>query len=1448
MAVNFNLNKNQKSTFALLRTNPKLTANVKLVTNSEGQIFLSAFAANKTLSGAQYQKFELSSSGSYSTDLAKFFRKVPNVEAYETFRRFSDVTPYNQYRYQYENQYNYGATFNTIKVYDEQYKILAPIWLDRKVPSKFVIYRVQDTDYSTNPAENVQGQNERIVELLKNATIIKTFDLSNKSKLGAYLHKHVFDNNLPNSAIDMNFSIDGTTQFKGIDINAGGFATKQEYLTKDIVQKDYPEVFFNEIITQGFERNGLVSANLINLEFLFDDSDATNYEIYRYFGVYVDDVPEAKLDIASINGEDCVLIKEGSIETLYELDGGLTAEDMLPTMGDLQLPTLNYLKSGSGQYYHIKNNTKFGNLQLPLSIDESDNPLESFKKDDTVKVLDITADNKGFIRLKIVQQPENNDRFFLGNANELKAADYDLADFTFIADSSLAAGKFVDNRFSNQGTLTDITAAINNAITFYQTKMDQNTLLITDYTAGLNRKSMIFGVYSQNLNQFIEFEYAQNGEFLNNSMVPIGINTDFTEWIQYTARGGSQPGQIKLVDRSEIGKLQIGDYVKSKDKEQYIKIADITTDGLDDSKYRVILSKVAKITNDSVVQTWVKSKPEIGKFAAYDFKDFDFDFHSTRMSDIGELDLIDSEYFVNLTPVLQAETVETDVQLDFIASEYDRLKENELKETALKSRMVPTINKFALKNGFNARNLPYMLTMNEAFGADNMSPDISNENGRNVDLLNMEHFHFNQIPSQYHVNDHLEDLQSYTDFDASNGITIDQLKSTDVDYFELYFNYVGAQNTDKNVWQNSTQKVLYSKFSNGSNELEPSTVFRGLRYLYKERKERLSGAPIEFINSSKVNDYKFAVILNYVLNQDNINSVEYNVVKNDAFKHITVVIDLNIQNFNQGIDRKEVYELLDILDINNDPVDTSLPFYINLGDPRSNWNLEQTSLYSFGDGSFGEYITKDRDGKYSWIYFEDNGINYGLRVISLVSSDEVLVEANFYEVNITGSEISVIGPGVFDPTLQLPRNDFKYFKGGEEGFTKLLEDVVAYNFANRFNQFGQITYTTINSLGEEINNEFVLGVEDGQDLIKPSLLTTKPDGDRPKSYQMTSTDIGSTLAVRNDGGYFTIIKRMNGSYMPLFKDVITFTDIYTQNKVNIPNLGDTTVSITDREGLIYNKVNNLGVAFASYKLLLDDYGFINNYYFHKVNDENSKNLLKLSETSDKLPLYPKIGEIAIDKKNMNMFKSKYDETYFTRSLPGTASEKVHGTLSPVEIKSFLASTVMKVKDNYDITAFTTSKESDINDLDYLRVNQLNKSAVHYIETDTQIIADFYLPSSIKNELIEDRILDKFRKYLSAQNSYGEKNSIEDDLEIYIYNNIVNRFIIDNIAIYGISGKDVVTEFESVIDADAVTKSGYNLETNYEIQSYQNDSLSFRLIYNKRLGYGHKLRVLIQIEA
>ena len=173
---------------------------------------------------------------------------------------------------------------------------------------------------------------------------------------------------------------------------------------------------------------------------------------------------------------------------------------------------------------------------------------------------------------------------------------------------------------------------------------------------------------------------------------------------------------------------------------------------------------------------------------------------------------------------------------------------------------------------------------------------------------------------------------------------------------------------------------------------------------------------------------------------------------------------------------------------------------------------------------------------------------------------------------------------------------------------------------------------------------------------------------------------------------------------------------------------------------------------------------------------------------------------------------------------------------------------MKVKDSYDITKYSQNREDNIESLDKIRLNNLNENSIHWTEDDSNIYADFYLPKAISNELKEDFIQNQFATYVDSINSFGDKTSIEDDLDIYIDNNISTRFIIDTIRVYGIEQKGFETEFTSVIDTADLKLNNYRELTNYAIQGYQGDALSFRLIYNKRPGYSYKLRVHIKIQA
>lgn len=1494
----FNISNNivDNASFALLRTNPKFTSNIKLVVDSNEDLFLSSFKANKSLSKIQYQKFDIKSSGTYSNDVSRFYNNLPLSERYFTLRKLSDLTAYAEYSKQFEDQYNYGASFNSTKLYDEQYKLLAPIWLDKKLPSNFIIYRIKDVDYSTQYSEDIEGQNNRILGLLKNATIIKNYDLKRGSNLGDYLHNHVYSSGFPVAPISFNFDSNNTASYNGIDTINGGFVSKNVNITKDYLTVDQPEIIANEYLTSGFEKNGIISANLINLEFLFDDTTADDYNIYRYFGLYVDEIEEGSFDIDKINNDGLIYIRPDSYKTRYNLDDTtLTDEEMLPISDDLKIPTLNYIKDKSGRFHHIKNDTNFGNLRLPTSSTNSLEDLTGYASTgNIVEALPKKPSTKGFLKITIKDTPSPNDRVFIADKTELKISKYNLSDYTILADTTLSVGVGVKGRFSPHGTVSQIAVALANSIKLgevitYKTTVINNSIIIEDNSSGYNRRRTAFGIFKTNLIDFIDVEAGNLdniGLVDGNSEIQaiLTSNTEFSDWNIFTPVGGAKEGAAFMVNKNELGDIKIGQWLKVRKLNQYSQIKEIIQDPYNINNFRVIANKPINVSNDNLIEVYELHKMKHGKFSAYNLKDFNFDFYDTSNSNLGDLSyevnntqletIEPTDYFSGLTPILNADNIDGDINTEYIQSEYDRLDENNLKETAVRSRVLPTIMKFALKNATNARNLPYILNVNEAFGSDNLSPNTTITSGRNPEYLNMEHFHINKIPSYFYTENTLTGLDSYTSFQGgdTNGITLDQLKSKDVDYFTLYFSRSGNLNNQSDIWIDDSSKKLYSVFSGGNNVLNPSNVFRGLRYIYKKRKEYSKQIPTEFINSTEVNDYRFGVTFDYKFGESNL--VTYDVIKNDIHKFICVVITLTVIEDTKDIDidRHACYVLDDILEKTTNSEDdiiedTNIPFLIRLGydsnDTPIEWDPEGENILYAAAASlnsvenppkFTDYIKPNNEGVYSWIIFQMPTGNYGMKVVNIIDDTKIIVDglpkAFLQDFSGLANDVAPL-----EDLRSAPLNtDYSYWQGGAGGYTNMFNEIVAYNYIDRFNKLGNINYLTIDETGE-YQNRFVLEVEDGTEIIKASLTTKKSDGDRPKSYQLSSDEIGKVITLRADGGYFTKLRRMNGDYVPLFRDVVTFGDIFSKQKLIIPgkdNVELNEVTFNDeRAYLIYNKFNNLGISFESYKLIGNestDYGFLKNVFYHKVNDENVKNLLKLSQTSDKLPLYPAIGEIAIDKKDLNVFRSKYSPIYFTKNLPASRSVEVHGTLSPVEVKSFMASTVMKVNDIYELTSFTSFNEASLESLDYIRINLLNKASIHWSETDSQIIADFYLPTSIIDELLEDGIRNVFKNYVKAENSFGEKDSIDDDLEQYVYNNIVNRFIINQIELYGIEGKNIGTEFVSVTTPDDLLTDSYVSLTNYEIQKYQNDRLSFRLIYNKKIGYQYKLKAYVKIQA
>lgn len=283
------------SSFQLARTNPKLSGNIKLVVTSEQNLFLDTFKVSDNLSKYAYRHKSVSAMSLYSTDVRNIFKSLDSKDLYKVpDDDLKAHAPFNEYEKQYQTIYEYGAETNDDELYNDNFRILAPLWLNRNLPDFFVVFRI-DNPYNVESYSNVVNDTELFDYFLKNGKVVKVFDMRESSPVGMYLHSYYNKiNQYPGSVLlqfkeqetgnDYN---NGINSWFGISVDTGLVVKKDEvsYFANETINKGIQDKL-NQFIVDGFERNRLLCPNLINLEFMFNDEDVPNYRMSRYFGLY----------------------------------------------------------------------------------------------------------------------------------------------------------------------------------------------------------------------------------------------------------------------------------------------------------------------------------------------------------------------------------------------------------------------------------------------------------------------------------------------------------------------------------------------------------------------------------------------------------------------------------------------------------------------------------------------------------------------------------------------------------------------------------------------------------------------------------------------------------------------------------------------------------------------------------------------------------------------------------------------------------------------------------------------------------------------------------------------------------------------------------------------------------------------------------------------------------
>ena len=1551
-----------KASYSIARTNPKLTANVKVVSDGT-DIYLESFSANTRLASQKFKAFKVDGTNTYDQDVFRFFDngKFPIESAYEIFQEFEDTAVLSSYSNQYEMFYCAGTRAIASESYPQSLGTLAPLWLNEQLPSAFVIFRldnpaaVNNTNAKTENEGSVNAQTSANFskQVLENCTAIKTFDLTEGTALGSYIRNYRNQEEFPEVPLNMTWRRDEPILWNGISYKHGGFTSSGNFAYEDMVVKDSTIIQDEYLFTQGFQNNGILLANLLNLEFLFDDPTADDYSINRYFGMYVNEIQEGLFDISGEgfykNTEKSQLPKIKTItevsqylNTPFEItnDAGIllfldptktTTVTGLPTPTRVdEVESIFYVKDKEDDFHTIKKGSLWGENQIRLFDTKVDiSVFAGYKEPDT------------FANASVIKHEGVAQMYFkiLDNVTEgSKISFYDGVTLTgeISANSTLATipGKSFESFFNPNGTTQEVAQAIASAINkgisenvrFFTATVNDSTVYVKSRFGGTRFDQLNFKMDSLYPEQFVQIQTYPTTTVLTPLKNFVGGNDVANSLLKVEL--GDQDRFIKgNFVQTTGGFTTIGDWVPYTEEPIY-NVNNQIIGYTDINKYAVITCNDNQImvTRSNQVALYSDYRPSFGRFSFFEVRDFDFDFYSTLYSEEGELDYEYAEYnqaqagsnppvytgistnpqirefydnggFYNLIGLL-GDSNDENSNDEYIKSEYIRLEENFLTSQANISRIAPYINKWAWVNdGKDVRNHPYRLDVNQAFGLNNFAPskwDLVQE----ASGFTHEWYYLSEFP-QYFTQSAIESSWSYIDVapvdNTPANISTGQVfvpgtfQSITKNNFDEYF-IVEKFNTGGVVTEIDRQ-LRYGRFSGGDETNFAQTFLRGVRITAKQKaigteKANFDARALSYVTNSSFNDYRFSAIL--VPNLPNKPASQVKFIKNEKWKTIVMLISVDyIDNcLNSGtksiIDRTTLYSLNSSFVTNSDcsPEKTTSDDYIYtngilrgaISFAASTWNAA-TSEYTINgitstDGVAPDFINDIRvlqDGRYSPIKFTVSGVNYVIEGIKTIVSSNQLICTVFKKNGTTP-----LYPPLLTPATPDLRNAVYTLE--DNGYQQFENRLRSISFGEIFNAVNignpNIVYETIDSSGAQVKNidgslaqTFNIELRAQADILKSVYIGVLPDPAKPTAFNLTDV-VGYDLSLIKTPNV-TPIARHAGYYAPYALPVLSFRDPY----MNL-DFDSITGGVVDEAYKL--KVLELckykNSQFNSADLT---FGQIQNFFYHKVNEQDPSTVLELSRESAFPSLYPLIQEIGIDYKDFYMFASNWEPAYFIKNIDKTVIQQVAGTRSMEEQKSFFGSKYLKVPETIILETFKPDpfvknaiRQPDLIDGTFMHQDTPSVTVNKKIIKSSGVVntrdikkvpsapnIEFYLFNQKRlMEYLFHPIKAQFVKYVNELYGWGDLETLDDDVNQYIRENILKLYKIEKIEFYTLASRENLPSDYTTAELTNTEKikAGLTINDNISSKTLNTNPFDLRLIYNKRTGFSESFGFSVTI--
>jgi hypothetical protein len=1593
----------KRTSFGLLRTNPKLSTNIKIIADSKNRIYLESIDANPFLSKSIYKGFEVSGNGSYSFDLKRFYnqgsRLLPNKIAYSLFEEDDSTTIKDQYNKQFDFTYGNGMYPKNSQLYTEEFSLFSPLWIERdNIPEYFVIFKMDGpvtvnantSQYSGLDIDTLSSLNSLVEDpenffsnIIQNAYIIKTFDLTNRTEIGKYIRNHVNDANFPESPLYISFDKGQNSYWQGISYDKGGFCRKAEdiYLNYSLVDKTLIES--EDFITEGFFRNGVVCANLLNLEFLFDDPDQERYKFSRYFGLYMNAIELGKFTISNTRLFEDRFIEKTQIPTPVQDTVGVptsTKDDIqynekgikvypktnlysgyLIDWIDTQKSRFGYIKDTKGVIYSIDNvnnwesNFDSGPDDSYLRIKNKSVNWKNFSGFDLpfAYIPSIKTDKKGrpAIAFRVTSAPSNGDEIRVRYTDWTNSKEAPFIDsHTIKGSSAVSARKTNGLTYSINGTLMDISISITEAINNIKDYVTDTPPFKAIYINGeilvfskINSESwskMKISFFSDNT----EFPFLISNEYISESNTttyqpsPIAIApvTAGKYLLASFGGGNNNPKSRAIIDRENVlqfrdatediyvksnsGYLTTGDYALYLDEVLYDDNGEII--GFRNyEKYFVVnlidKSKEFEFGSSNKIALYKLAKNSNGWLSVFPIKDFDFDFHNTDYKK--DADSYPSDLFTwystgyttgtggtysqvpNFDFSLIGSTGQTAINelvgpssafisnggfqsligyqddltdtVDPVINEYDRLKENDLSQLALSSRVVPFINKWVYDNeGLDVRENGYRLNTDQALGYNNFSPDFD-QIERSTKFFTHEWYYLQKYPP-YMTFDQKVSSYSYFDEDikinptvgptSSNYLVIPTIGSTGStatlfgltsgtgpsgNLLSIAENYFVNYFTRETVTEGGTSYYIprefkYSIFADGNSSKASETLFRGAKVEIVDRSEfsqiNYNRESLSYVYGEKYNGYKFSTVLTY-----GNSGTQLTFIKNEKWKTLTLLIQTDFNDvlfqsidpaypsiINKFIDRALLYTVADKWKVQSglfNYTNKSLSGLIdNWTDTGGEFNVSLIPDISGNFPNLTVEVSLNENGGYNDIQVTDGFNVYTFQGISQITSNGFLCTSIsglpfFPTLTPNGANSLTYIQGVWGPFSTLYSNPLSfnplYIDGGFNAYLSIIDSISFATIQNQIN-FGdpEIRYLNVTREGLIEENRYAVNLVRPDYPIKSSYLRREILKKTSNDIQQSEPVLGYTLTALDRVSLNPVV-RYRGAYTPRWRNVIQFVD--TQDLISG---GIDFYNIQIFDDLTYLKDDNLGK--------------IKNLYFNKVNVENPNVILSNGGSRDQERfIYPKLKEIAIDYSDYYVFRSNWDPFYYRKYIKKDIFSSVIGTREPKEEKAFFASKTISIPNEVRLQTFPTGFATIQEVIDAGSINNTDRNLVvseKQFASKTDLDISVYVTRSLQDWLITDGIGEEFVKYVNPDFSFGDL-ILDDDIKTYIEKNIFQRYVVKEVIFWEkiwVPTRGIVDppQINTQIDDEAKLALGYKKSKNFKLILDESGGLNFKVIY------------------